>query len=257
MDLNLQGRACVITGASSGIGRGIARVLAGEGARLALAGRDADALEALRAELGKQGAEAIICVGDLATKRGVETVAAQASAGLGHIDMLVNNAGGSRPLALAENAVDVDDEDIWDASLALNFHAARRLTGILAPKMMASGWGRIVNVTGAVVAAQMNASTPAKAALQSWSKSLATRLAPNGVTVNCVAPGRIHSRQIDEGLHPTYASRNHYIQQNIPIGYFGEPEDFANVVTFLLSPRARYVTGATIHIDGGLLRLAV
>jgi 3-oxoacyl-[acyl-carrier protein] reductase len=256
MDLKLKGRTALITGASSGIGRGIARMLAAEGVRLALAGRDSAALETLRAELAAQGCDATVCVGDVSTKEGVEAVASKAREGLGRVDMLVNNAGGSRPLGLPEGAVDAEDEDVWDASFALNFTAARRLAKILAPDMAAAGWGRVINVTGAVIAGQINAATPAKAALQSWSKSLATQLASRGVTVNCVAPGRIHSRQIDENLHPDEASRDAYIRQNIPIGYFGEPEDFASVVTFLLSPLARYVTGTTIHIDGGLLRLA-
>lgn len=256
MDLKLNGRSCLITGATSGIGRGIARLLAGEGVRLALAGRNVSALAELRDELAAQGGEVTVCIGDVSIKAGVEAVASKARDGLGRVEMLVNNAGGSRPLALPEGQIDVKDDEVWEASFALNFTAARTLTAILAPEMASAGWGRIINVTGAVIAGQINAATPAKAALQSWSKSLATQLAPRGVTVNCVAPGRIHSRQIDEGLHPTEASRAAYIRENIPIGYFGEPEDFANVVTFLLSPLARYVTGTSIHIDGGLSRLA-
>jgi 3-oxoacyl-[acyl-carrier protein] reductase len=246
-----------VTGASSGIGRGIARVLAGEGVRLAIAGRDEAALKSLREEILAAGhGEPVLCIGDVSTESGLRDVAQQATNGVGRVDMLVNNAGGSRPFTVPPGQVDTDDEDLWEASFALNFTAARRLTAILAPEMIVAGWGRVINVTGAVFAGAPNAATPAKAALQSWSKSVASQLAPHGVTVNCVAPGRINSRQINETLHPTEASRAAYIKQNIPIGYFGEPEDFANVVAFLLSPRSRYVTGTTIHIDGGLFRLA-
>jgi 3-oxoacyl-[acyl-carrier protein] reductase len=254
MNLDLNGRSCLITGAGSGIGRGIARVLAREGVRLALAGRDAEALETLRGELAQQGlGEATLCLGDLSTQDGVQQVAAQARQELGRVDMLVNNAGGSRPL----NRSQVDDEDAWREAFELNFSAARRLAGMLTPDMVAAGWGRIVNVTGAVVAASINAATPAKAALQSWSKGLAAELAPRGITVNCVAPGRINSRQILETLHPTPESRQDYISRNIPIGRFGEPEEIANVVAFLLSPLCGYVTSAVIPVDGGLYRLAV
>lgn len=259
MDLQLNGRTCLVTGASSGIGRGIARMLAGEGVHLALAGRDVDALGALRDELAERTSAAhrpVICVGDVSTAAGIEAVVEQVRAGIGRVDMLVNNAGGSRPLDIAEGEVDVANDDVWSHSFALNFTAARRLTALLAPGMASAGWGRVINVTGAVVAGSINAATPAKAALQSWSKAVATELAAQGVTVNCVAPGRIHSRQIDNTLHPSTASREAYIQQNVPIGYFGEPEDFAYIVTCLLSPLGRYVTGTTIHIDGGLLRLA-
>jgi 3-oxoacyl-[acyl-carrier protein] reductase len=256
MDLQLEGRTCLVTGASSGIGRGIAYVLAAEGVRLALAGRDREALESLRDEVSQQGArDAIVCTGDISTREGAQSVARQASDAFGHVEMLVNNAGGSRPFQRTDTDIDHEDE-LWDEAFALNFSAARRLSDALTPSMVARKWGRVINVTGAVFAASMNAATPAKAALQSWSKSLASELAPHGVTVNCVAPGRINSRQIAEKLHPTAESREAYIKANIPAGYFGEPQDFANVVAFLLSPLSRYVTGTTIHIDGGLYRLA-
>ena len=257
MDLQLAGRRCLITGASSGIGDGVARLLAAEGVRLAIAGRNKDTLDTLRAELiGLGSPDVIVCAGDVSTADGAIDVAQSAMRGLGHVDMLVNNAGGSRPMQPVEHASPADEDAIWEESFALNFNAARRISAVLTPHMVSQRWGRVVNITGAVLAATMNAATPAKAALQSWSKSLAGQLAPAGVTVNCVAPGRINSRQIREVLHPTDASRDAYIKANIPIGYFGEPEDLACSVAFLLSPLSRYITGITIHVDGGLHRLA-
>ncbi|PIK73386.1 hypothetical protein CS379_08730 [Methylobacterium frigidaeris] len=138
----------------------------------------------------------------------------------------------------------------------MNFLAARRLTEALAPAMLERGWGRIVNVSGAVVAKNFNAATPAKAALESWSKAAAATFASRGVTVNCVAPGRINSPQILDRLHPTEEARRAYIAQNIPAGRFGEPREAAALIAFLASEVAGYITGTTIPIDGGALRTA-
>lgn len=251
MDLQLSGKTCLITGASSGIGRSLARILALEGVRLALAGRDRAALASLCDELKEHaGASAVACVGDVTTTQGVEAICDQAQAGLGSISMLVNNAGGSRPLQGLGSDAD------WDEAMALNFTAARRMSTRLVPEMIDQGWGRIINVSGALYAPAINAATPAKAALTSWSKALATELAAKGITVNCVAPGRINTRQILENLHPTVESRQAYIDANIPMGRFGEPDEIASVIAFYLSPLANYVTSTTVPVDGGLHRLA-
>jgi len=122
--------------------------------------------------------------------------------------------------------------------------------------MLERGWGRIVNLTGAIVAKEMNAAAVAKAALESWSKAAAAAHAPKGVTVNCVAPGRIESVQIRERLHPTEESRRAFIAQNIPAGRFGEADEAAALIAFLVSGPAAYVNGTTIPIDGGALRYA-
>jgi 3-oxoacyl-[acyl-carrier protein] reductase len=251
MDLQLAKRHCLVTGASAGIGRAVAIQLASEGARVAIAARDARALEALSAEIVAGGGIApTILTGDLVAPDGPAAIAQAALSALGNIDVLVNNAGGSRPLP-----PDAGD-DAWEESFALNFRSARKLTEALLPGMKAAKWGRIVNITGAIVAKALNAASPAKAALESWSKALAADVAPHGITVNCIAPGRINSVQILNRLHPTEESRRTFIERNIPAGRFGEPEEVAPLIAFLASPQAAYINGTTIPVDGGAMRIA-
>ena len=173
-------------------------------------------------------------------------IAAEAEAALGHVDILVNNAGGSRPLPT--DAADA----AWDEAFALNFTAARRLTEALLPAMRQRKWGRIVSISGSMEPRSLNAASAAKAALHLWAKGLACDVAADGVTINTIPPGRINSAQILNRLHPTQEARDAFIAKNIPIGYFGEPEDIGHLVAFLASPQARYITGAVIPVDGGM-----
>ncbi|MBT9288450.1 SDR family NAD(P)-dependent oxidoreductase [Prosthecodimorpha staleyi] len=251
MDLQIDGRVALVTGATTGIGRATALMLARAGAKLAVAGRNVAVLDDLAADIVRDGGtQPLVLTGDLARPETAGTLADRALDAFGRVDILVNNAGGSRPLAA------LDDETAWEEAFALNFDAARRLTHRLAPLMAGHGWGRVVNVSGAVIIKAVNAASPAKAALESWSKSMAARFAAEGVTVNCVAPGRIKSPQIMERLHPTEAARAAFIAQNIPAGRFGEPDEAAAVIAFLASGPASYVNGVTIPVDGGALRLA-
>ena len=249
MDLGLAGKTALVTAASGGIGKGVAEALADAGVRVAISGRTRATLEAVAETLSSRaGGRPAIVVGDVGAKDGPAEIAAAAAAALGgRIDILVNNAGAARPISGEA------DDAFWDESFTLNFMAARRLTERVVPAMKAQRWGRIISISGVLVAPRPNAAAPAKAALVSWSRTLSSELGGDGITVNTIAPGRINSAQIGR-LHPTEQSRVDYIRQNIPAGYFGEPYDIGHLVAFLASPLARYINGAAIPVDGGAVR---
>lgn len=249
MNLHLGGKTALVTAASGGIGSGVAEALTEAGVRVAISGRSLATLETVAETLASRaGGRPVVVVGDVSAKGGPAQIAAEASAALGgRIDILVNNAGGARPIA-----GEVDDA-YWEESFNLNFMAARRLTELVIPTMKMQGWGRIISLSGALIAPKLNAAAPAKAALASWSRTLASELGGYGITVNTIAPGRINTAQILK-LHPTEQSRADYIKQNIPAGYFGEPHDIGCLVAFLASPLARYINGAAIPVDGGAAR---
>jgi 3-oxoacyl-[acyl-carrier protein] reductase len=249
MDLNLSGKTALVTAASGGIGSGVAEALAEAGVRVAISGRRLASLQMVANMLAtRAGGRPAIVIGDVGAKSGPAQIAAEATAALGgRIDILVNNAGGARPIT-----GEVDDA-YWEESFTLNFMAARRLTDLVIPAMKAARWGRIITISGAVVAPKLNAAAPAKAALVSWSRTLSSELGGHDITVNTIAPGRINTAQIRK-LHPTEQSRDDYIKQNIPAGYFGEPYDIGHLAAFLASPLARYINGAAIPVDGGAVR---
>jgi len=243
MELGIQGRTALVTGASMGIGRGIATALAREGVKLAVVARRRNLLEELESELKTR---LVIIEQDFLKPGAPESIAEKALAGLGPIDILINNAGGSRKFTLDSS------EEQWEEALTLNFTRQRQLAHRLLPQMIAKKWGRIVNITGKSEPEGLNGAFAAKAAMHSWAKGLSREVGKHGITVNCIPPGRIISEQILRNYPPEY--RKKQSEEEIPVGEYGQPADIANLVCFLASPLARYITGAVIPVDGGLRR---
>jgi 3-oxoacyl-[acyl-carrier protein] reductase len=250
MDLQLKGKAALVTGASMGIGRAIARGLAAEGVMLCIAARRRTLLEDAVREIVEAGGDApniveIDVLGDGAPQR----LARAALDALGRVDILINCAGGSRPPITIDAA-----EEEWDHAMMLNFIRVRQLTHAVLPGMIERRWGRIINITGKSEPERLIAATPAKAAVHAWSKGLSREVGKHGITVNCIPPGRIMSEQIRRKYSEEY--RTAQSANEIPVGRYGEPEELAALAVFLASPVARYITGTVLPVDGGLRRYA-
>lgn len=247
MDLQLDGKVAVVTGASTGIGREIAKVLAAEGAQTVVIARRTHLLETLRGEIGAAGGKPPLVIGsDLYERSEPARIRDEVLRKFGHADILVNDAGGSRKLEL-----DAPDE-AWDEAFAINFTAVRKMAHAFLPQMQQRKWGRILNITGSMEPRVFNAANAAKAGVHAWAKGLSRVIGKDGVTINSLQPGRIHSEQIDQRVHPTPEDQAQFAQANIPLGYFGDPQDMAYLTAFLCSEKARYITGQRIYVDGGL-----
>jgi 3-oxoacyl-[acyl-carrier protein] reductase len=240
---DLTGRTALVTGASGGIGAAIARALHARGAAVALSGTRVAPLEALAGELGDR---AHVTPGDLGDAEGAEAVVKAAEAALGQIDILVNNAGLTRDGL----AMRMKDED-WQAVLDVNLTAAFRLSRACLRGMMRRRWGRIVGITSIVGVTgnpgQANYAA-SKAGMIGMSKSLAAEVASRGITVNCVAPGFIATAMTD-ALNDQQKST---LSERIPAGRMGTSEEIAAAVVYLASEEAAYVTGQTLHVNGGM-----
>jgi 3-oxoacyl-[acyl-carrier protein] reductase len=243
VDLELAGRTALVTGASIGIGRGIALALSREGVKLAVVARRRNLLEQLQDELGRK---LVLIEADFLAEGAPPRIAAAALEGLGAVDILVNNAGGSRRFDLETT------EAQWEEAMTLNFTRHRQLTHQLLGQMMARKWGRIINITGKSEPEGINGAFSAKAALHAWAKGLSREVGRLGITVNSIPPGRIDSEQIRRNYSPERRAREE--REDIPLGEYGKPEDIASLVCFLASPRARYITGTVIPVDGGMRR---
>lgn len=243
---DLAGKNAIVTGASGGIGGAVARVLHSAGAGVGLSGTRREPLQALAAELGER---AFVLPCDLGDAAAVKALPDQAKAELGSVDILVNNAGITRDQLFMRMA-----DDDWNRVLEVNLTSAMRLCRAAIRGMMKARWGRIVNI-GSVVASTGNAGqtnyAAAKAGLVGFSKSLAVEVASRGITVNVVAPGFISTAMTD-GLDD---SRKAAVLNRIPSGRMGEAEEIGAAVLYLASREASYVTGATLHVNGGMAML--
>lgn len=247
MDFGIAGKTAIVTGASKGIGRSIALALGSEGVHLAIVARRRELLQELSEELTAGGAKKpVIVEQDVMHEKAPKDIAGAALEGLGSVDILINNAGGSRSFGLDAT------EEQWEEALTLNFTRPRQLTHRLLGQMMDRGWGRIINITGKSEPEGINGAFAAKAALHSWAKGLSREVGKSGITVNSIPPGRILSEQILRNYTPEY--REWQSEHEIPVGEYGQPEDIAHLVCFLASPLARYITGTVVPVDGGLRR---
>jgi 3-oxoacyl-[acyl-carrier protein] reductase len=247
MDLQLMGRTALVTGASMGIGRAIARGLAAEGAHLAVVARRQALLEELASEIKANGGIApAIITQDIMAEDAAGRIRDAALAALGHVEILVNCAGGSRPLPIDA------EEARWEEAITLNFTRQRQITHALLPQMIERNWGRIINITGKSEPERVNAAFAAKAAVHSWAKGLSRDVGRHGITVNSIAPGRIISEQILRNYPPE--ERQKLSDTEIAVGRYGQPEELAVLAVFLASPLAAYITGTVIPVDGGLRR---
>lgn len=260
MELGLAGRRVLVCGASKGLGLASALALGKEGCEVTIIGRTPENLESalgLLRKAGVSGSEAI-CL-DLANSTAVEKFISEQSKKLSQIDVLVNNTGGPTPTsALGTSLVE------WKAGFDSLFLSATRLSQAVAPSMIERRWGRLINITSIAVVEpieQLAISTSMRAAVTAFAKLLATELAPHGITVNNVLPGIIHTDRIDF-LRRNKASRDGTSYETemaktvaaVPAKRLGRPEELGDLVAFLASDRAAFLTGCNIPIDGGLRR---
>ena len=244
MELGLRGRTAIVCGASEGIGLAIAEALAEEGVNVSMFARRREVLEREAERIG-----ALAVRGDLTNPADLERLVERTAAAFGGIDVLVNNGGGPP----RTSAVEVDDE-LLEGAVELRLYSAVRLTNLCLPHLRSSGHGRIVNITSSTVrepADNLALSNAVRPGLVGWAKTLARELGPDGVTINSISPGRIDTARLAE-VYPDGPTEKDL--RTIPLRRLGTTREIADVVAFLCSDRAAYVTGSVIPVDGGLTR---
>ena len=244
----LKGKTALVTGATGGIGGAIARALHAQGAAVAVSGRQVDKLEALAAELKER---VHICPCDLASKEQVGKLVDDAAGKLGRVDILVNNAGLTK-----DNLFMVMKDEQWDDVIAVNLTSTFMLMRAAARAMMRAktGYGRIINISsisGIIGNPGQGNYAASKAGMIGMTKSLAREVASRGITANCIAPGFIKTAMTDALNEKQVAG----IRDAIPAQSFGNPEDIAAAAVYLASEEARYMTGQTLHVNGGLVMI--
>ena len=259
MDLELEGKVALVAASSQGLGRAIAAELAAEGAAVVLCARGTEALEAARAALAATGASVSAVAGDLTRPEDVRRIAAAARAAHGRVDVLVTNAGGPPP-----GPFESHDEAAWMAAFRLTLMSTVELIRAVLPGMKERGFGRILNVTSIAVkqpVENLMLSNALRAAVTGMARTLANETAAHGVTVNNLLPGYTATDRVQElalaqakarGLRPEDVVAGWKGQ--IPAGRLGEPRELAALAAFLASPRAAYITGQSIAVDGGWIR---
>lgn len=267
MDLELSGKMALVTGSSKGIGEAIARKLAIEGATVLVHGRDGLLVERVRSEICAGGGKALVVTGDLTCDEEVRSLLEHAKRLAGRIDILVNNAGGSGG---AKDDWTSTSADAWARAYDRNVLAAVRISAALLPAMKNAKWGRIVNISslaGAMPPLFSPAYSAAKAGINAMTSSMAKAVAADGVTVNAISPGTIHSEALDARFREVAKEKELAAESapweeverrvlplfaQVPLGRVGKPDEIANAVAFLSSPLSGYITGVNLRVDGGL-----
>ena len=265
MDLDLKGKRALVTGASSGIGTAIAKLLAAEGVRVVVHGRDQVRTRRVTDDINAAGGSAKIALGDLSNQAGADKVAAAAQEAFGGIDILVNNAGGPSDASLGMEFFALKPEH-WVATYERNLISALRLSEFFSPQMKERGWGRIIQITSGLAYSPRGMQgdySASKSAMNNFTFNLSRALANTGVTVNGVSPGMTVTPMLEDwlagiadanGLGRDVAKGEEFVLRNLfqlSVGRLGRPEDVANVVAFIASPLADYMNGTTVRVDGG------
>ncbi|AYG61707.1 SDR family NAD(P)-dependent oxidoreductase [Rhizobium jaguaris] len=265
MDLKLDGKIALVTGGSKGIGEGIARGLAREGAIVIIHGRNRAKTEQVAHDIIVEGGRAHVVIGDLTQEDEVQRLIDEAQAFVRPVEIVVNNAGGSG----GQEDWATTRPETWAAGYDRNVVTAVRITARLLPAMRAAKWGRVVNISslaGMMPPAARPDYAAAKAAMIAMTASLAKSVAMDGITANAVSPGTIHSISLDEAFRKAAVGRGLAADApwpdvereilplfaQVPMGRVGNLEEIADAVAFLVSPRASYVTGVNLRLDGGL-----
>ncbi|HEY6847587.1 MAG TPA: SDR family oxidoreductase [Terracidiphilus sp.] len=257
MDFGLNGKTALVLGGGGGLGRAIAKSFAAEGAKVAVAGVGSTSIDATLAELRSIGGSSLSLIWDLADLSVIDTNIAKIESELGPVDILINNTGGPPPSTAAGQ-----DPALWSKQFQAMVLSLIAITDRVLPGMKARGWGRILTSTSSGIIApipNLAISNTLRMSLVGWSKTLAREVAKDGITANIIMPGRIATARVAM-LDDARAKREgRSVEQvaaesaaTIPVGRYGKPEEYADVVAFLASTRAAYITGSVIRVDGGM-----
>ena len=260
VDYELKGRTAIVTGASAGMGKASAIGLASQGVNLLLIARDPQRLRQTCEEIEAASKVMVLTLAGSVTERDLPSKAVSMVIDKWHrLDILVNNAGGPGMGSFLEQ-----DDDAWDAALEQNLKSVIRFTRAAAPRMIERKWGRVINITSTLAkepSPAMVLSATARAGVSAFSKAISAELAPNGVTINTLCPGGVLTSRLQNLVQTAAQKQNKpyeeilaQSQASIPIGRFAQPEEFADVLLFFASERARYMTGTTVMVDGGLTK---
>ncbi len=255
MDFGLKGKTALVLGGGGGLGRAIALTLAAEGAQVAVAGHGAASIDGTLAELGGKGLGLVWDFADLSL---IEANIAKIEAELGPVDILINNTGGPPPTSAAGQ-----DPTLWAKQFQAMVLSVIAITDRVLPGMRARGWGRIITSTSSGIVApiaNLAISNALRLSLVGWSKTLAREVGKDGITANIVVPGRIATARVATLDNAKAKREGRSVEEvaaesigTIPLGRYGKPEEYADVVAFLASERAAYITGSVIRVDGGMI----